>query len=101
MCDDRNCYVHGTLKVRGATMVGKVVSDRGKKTVIVERAYIKKIPKYKKFARARSKIAAHNPECINAKVGDTVLIGETRKISKTKSWTVIKVLEGSDEAAKL
>ena len=80
------------LSVRGARLVGRVVSDKSKKTVVVERDVTKKVSKYKRMARGRSRIQAHNPDEIGAKVGDTVRIGETRKISKTKSWVVLEVI---------
>lgn len=38
-------------------------------------------------------MAAHNPPCIAAKVGDIVAIAETRKLSKTKAWTVLEVIK--------
>ncbi len=85
------------IAVRGARLVGKVVSDKSKKTVVVERDVTKKITKYKRLARGRSRIQAHNPDEMGAKVGDIVRIGETRKISKTKSWTVIEIISKASE----
>ena len=92
-CNDVNCFVHGTLSVRGATRSGTVVSDKGKRTVIVERPEIKYISKYKRYARSRSRIPAHCPDCLGAKVGDEVKIAECRKISKTKAWTVVEIIK--------
>lgn len=91
-CDDKNCPIHGSLRVRGARVEGKVVSDKGRRTVIVERNISSIMPKYNRISKKRSRLPAHNPPCINAKEGDTVLIGETRKISKTKAWTVLEIL---------
>ncbi len=86
------------IRVRGGLLTGTVVSAKSKKTVIVERDATKYISKYKRYAKGRSKIAVHNPENMNAKKGDTVRIGETRKLSKTKSWIVIKILKRGEEA---
>ncbi|MEM4272134.1 MAG: 30S ribosomal protein S17, partial [Candidatus Bilamarchaeaceae archaeon] len=80
------------LSVRGGRLTGIVVSDRNKKTVIVERSVTKKVGKYKRMAKSHSRIPAHNPDEIGAKMGDIVRIGETRKISRTKSWVVLEVL---------
>lgn len=88
------------VSVRGARLVGRVVSDKNKKTVVVERAVTKKIAKYKRIARGRSRIQAHNPDEIGAKAGDMVRIGETRKISKTKSWVVLEVLSKAPGVGK-
>ncbi len=92
-CIDKNCYVHGGLRVRGGMTEGIVVSDKGKRTVIVERHFTRYTSKYRRFARERSKIQAHNPDCISAKTGDTVKLGETKKISKTKAWTVLEIVK--------
>ena len=86
-----------SIKTRGAVLEGKVVRDRGKKTVIVQRNLVSFVPKYERYIRKRSKIAAHNPESIDAKVGDWVQIEECRKISKTKAWIVTKVLRRAGE----
>lgn len=90
-CNDKNCYKHGLISVRGARVSGVVVSEKAKNTVIVERSVTKFLSKYKRRAKGSSRIPAHNPLCINAKVGDLVDLGETRKISRTKAWTVLGI----------
>ena len=92
-CNDKNCYIHGTLRVRGGRATGLVVSSKPKHTVIIERSIIKYMPKYRRWAHENSRIAAHNPPCISAKQGDNVRIGETRKISKTKAWTITELVK--------
>ena len=79
-----------TIKVRGNILEGVVVSTKPKNTAIVQREYLKFIPKYERYERRRSKINAHLPEGMKIKVGDKVKIGETRKLSKTKSFIVIE-----------
>lgn len=73
--------------------VGKVVSDKAKKTVIVEVDYTKYVYKYERSLRKRSRIPAHNTDCVAAKTGDTVNIAETRRLSKTKSFVVTEVMK--------
>ena len=89
-CDDINCPFHGILPVRGQILEGEVVSDKAPKTVVVLRSYLKKIAKYERYEKRQSKIHAHNPPCINAKVGDMVKIAECRPLSKTKSFVVVE-----------
>jgi len=96
-CDDPNCPFHGSLSVRGIVLEGTVVSDKMDKTVVVEREYLHYVRKFRRYERRRSKIHAHNPPCINAKKGDKVLIAETRPISKTVSFVVVKILEKAVE----
>ena len=96
-CNDQNCYKHGIIRVRGSRITGTVVSGKAKNTVIVERSITKLLAKYKRRAKERSRIPAHNPICINAKLGDIVSIGETRKISRTKAWTVLEIIGNTDQ----
>lgn len=91
-CKDEKCPVHGTISTRGFRIVGNVVSARGKRTAIVEREALVRIAKYARYARGKSRIAAHNPDCMAAAVGDVVQIEECRKISKTKAWVVSKII---------
>lgn len=92
-CDDSKCPYHGEISVRGTIFEGTIVSDSMDKTVKVEWENMVKDKKYSRYFKTRSRVAAHNPECINAKKGDKVLIGETRPMSKTKHFAVLKVLE--------
>lgn len=86
----------GQIVARGHVRNGTVVSDRSKKTVIVEWESLDRFPKYQRFARSRSRIPVHNPEGMAAKVGDIVEIAECRKISKTKAWTVTKIVKRAE-----
>lgn len=89
-CDNANCPFHGMLPVRGKILEGTVVSDKAQKTAIVERNYLHYIPKYERYERRHSRIAAYNPECISAKTGDRVRIAECRPLSKTKAFVVVE-----------
>lgn len=92
-CDDEKCPFHGRLSVRGKIVDGIVVSDKAQKTAVIKRHYLHFIPKYERYERRHSRIAAYNPSCINAKTGDTVKIAECRSLSKTKKFVVIEVLK--------
>ncbi len=92
-CDDRNCPFHGDLSTRGRVLDGLVVSAKMDKTVIVKRAYLNYVSKFKRYERRHSHISCHNPPCINAKEGNRVKIAECRPISKTVSFVVVKKLE--------
>jgi len=70
-------------------LVGKVVSDKMQKTVVVLVERIKEHPKYKRRYRVWKKYKAHD-EKKECKVGDKVIIEECRPISKEKRWRVIK-----------
>ena len=73
-------------------VVGTVVSDKMDKTVIVIVERLVKHRLYKKYIRRRSKFAAHD-ENNTSKVGDKVMIIQSRPLSKTKRWRVSKIVE--------
>ena len=74
------------------TRVGKVISDKMDKTVVVAVETSIKHPKYKKVVKRTYKLKAHdeNNEC---GVGDKVRVMETRPLSKEKRWRLIEILE--------
>lgn len=89
-CQDVNCPFHGKLSVRGQILTGTVVSSNMDKTVVIQRRHEVLISKYQRYEKRQSKIHAHNPPCIDAKIGDVVTVAECRPLSKTKSYVVIK-----------
>jgi len=91
-CNDQRCPVHGSISVRGNVFTGAVISAKPSKTVIVERVIVKFVPKYERYAKSKSRVYAHNPDCIGAKEDDIVRVGETRRLSKTKSFVVLKIV---------
>lgn len=96
-CNDPRCPIHGQVKTRGSDVEAVVVSDKAEKTVVVERPYTVFLKKYGRSIRKHSRVSAHNPACMNAKVGDKVMISETRRLSKTKSFVVSKVISRGAE----
>lgn len=74
------------------TLIGVVVSEKNKKTVIVEVERKFNHPLYKKLVIKHKKYAAHDEKSI-AHLGDTVRITECRPISKTKHFYVVKVVK--------
>ena len=74
------------------TRVGQVVSDKMDKTVVVAIRDNVKHPLYKKILKRTLRLKAHD-EKNEAKVGDTVLIMETRPLSKDKNWRLVEIIE--------
>jgi len=71
--------------------VGRVVSDKMDKTVVVSVERLRRHPIYKRVVRLSSKFKAHDAEN-SAHVGDTVRIEESRPLSREKRWTVVEVV---------
>jgi small subunit ribosomal protein S17 len=94
-CEDKHCPWHGRLAIRGRVFNGVVRSAKSHQTVVVEWGYHKFVPKYERYERRKSRVAAHNPECIKAKEGDGVVVAECKPLSKTKHFVIVaKVGEG-------
>ena len=74
------------------TRVGKVVSDKMDKTIVVAVKDSVQHPLYKKILKRTKKFKAHD-ENNEAGIGDRVEIMETRKISKQVNWRLVKILE--------
>ena len=74
------------------TRVGKVVSDKMDKTVVVSIQDNVKHPLYKKIIKRSVKFKAHD-EKNECGIGDRVMIMETRPISKDKKWRVVQIIE--------
>ena len=73
-------------------MIGTVTSNKANKTVTVLVERLVKHRLYLKYVRRRTKFAAHDDRN-DCRIGDKVLISESRPISKTKRWRVVKVVE--------
>lgn len=71
---------------------GKVVSDKMDKTVVVAIADHVQHPLYKKIVKRTVKLKAHD-EKNECKIGDRVLVMETRPLSKDKRWRVVEIIE--------
>ena len=76
-------------------LIGKVVSDKMEKTIVVSVTGTREHPLYKKKYTVSNKFSAHD-ERGTAKLGDMVKIEETRPLSKTKRWELVKVLTAKD-----
>jgi small subunit ribosomal protein S17 len=73
------------------TKVGRVVSDKMDKTVVVSVERLQRHPIYKRVIRRSTKFKAHDQDN-TARVGDTVRIEESRPLSRDKRWRLIEVL---------
>ena len=76
---------------------GEVISDKMDKTIVVRVERRFQHPRFKKVVTSFKKFYAHD-EKNEAKVGDVVLITETRPLSKTKSWRLVQVIEKNQTA---
>jgi small subunit ribosomal protein S17 len=78
------------------TKVGRVVSDKMDKTIVVSVERLARHPLYKRVIRLSTKFKAHD-ETNDAHTGDTVMIEESRPLSATKRWRLIEVVARASE----
>ncbi|MCX6826978.1 MAG: 30S ribosomal protein S17 [candidate division Zixibacteria bacterium] len=72
--------------------VGKVISDKMEKTIVVRTERTMKHPQYNRIVKTYSKFYVHD-EDNEAKVGDLVKITETRPLSALKRWRLVEIVE--------
>ena len=80
------------VRSRRKTRMGKVVSDRMEKTVVVMIERRVKHPVYGRYVRQRAKFKVHD-EKNECRVGDTIRFMETRPLSKEKRWRFVEFVE--------
>ncbi|OGZ95539.1 MAG: 30S ribosomal protein S17 [Candidatus Sungbacteria bacterium RIFCSPHIGHO2_01_FULL_50_25] len=76
---------------------GTVISHKTKKTAVVRVDRLVKHEKYRKFYRSSRKFKAHDPED-GSKVGDVVVIEESRPLSKDKRWRIVELVSREPSA---
>jgi small subunit ribosomal protein S17 len=83
-------------KVSGRSVVGKVVSNKMDKTIVVTVERKVKHALYGKYIKRQSRMYAHDNDNM-CKIGDVVLIKQSRPLSKTKHWVLVEVVEKADK----
>jgi len=89
-CDDKNCHVHGRLKVRGRVFEGNVIRKFHKR-IAIEFERMIYVKKYERYAKSKTKIHARLPVCMENEinVSDLIKIQECRPLSKIIHFAVI------------
>ncbi len=90
-CSGKNCPFCGNLPVRGKLFEGKVSGARARQTVTIQRESPVYIGKFKRYARSKSTIHAHVPDCLDVTEGNIVLAAECRPLAKSVSFVVVQV----------
>lgn len=80
------------ISIRGKLFEGQITRMKTKNTAYISIKQTKYIPKYERYLVVRKVYPVHVPDGMDVAVGDMVLCGETRKLSKTKSKIIIRKL---------
>lgn len=89
---DKKCPFTGEVSIRGRILSGVVKSTKMTNTIIVRRDYLHFIPKYRRYEKRHSNLAAHVSPCFRVKQGDQVTVGQCRPLSKTVRFNVLRVV---------
>jgi len=87
-----------TVERKRKTKVGRVVSDKMDKTIVVSVERLARHRLYKRVIRLTTKFTAHD-ERNDARLGDTVLIEESRPLSATKRWRLVDIVQRAGDHA--
>ncbi len=91
-CTDKNCPFHGQINVKNETFNGKVEKKDINRSATIGWNKSTYISKYERYAMKKSSMRVHNPACIDAQVGQEVVVARTRPLSKTKNHVIIKIV---------
>lgn len=97
-CTDRDCPIHGELKVRGKAFEGKVIRKFDKR-VTIEFERMVYVHKYERYARMRTRIHSRLPHCMKKQIelGDLIRVQECRPLSKITHSVVMKKIKSGEE----
>ena len=90
-CTDPKCPFHGQLNVKKELFRGFIVSTDSNHTAVIEWKRPHYVPKYERYEMRKSKLSVHNPPCLDAQVGQEVIVAKTRPLSKTKGHVILQI----------
>ncbi|HLC52498.1 MAG TPA: 30S ribosomal protein S17 [Candidatus Nanoarchaeia archaeon] len=99
-CTDIKCPFHGEISVKRELLKGKVIKKDINRSATIEWLRSNFVKKYERYEIKRSKMRTHNPACLNAAIGDKVVVARTRPLSKTKHHVIIQIVGKENESIK-
>ena len=98
ICKDKDCHIHGNLKIRGRIFKGKVIKKFHKR-IVIEFERMIYVRKYERYSKSKTKIHARLPVCIEKEinVGDLIKVQECRPLSKIIHFVVIEKIKAKEE----
>ncbi len=98
-CTDAKCPFHGQIIPKGELFRGKVIRKDINRSATIEWFRSQYLKKYERYEVRRSRMRVHNPACLNADVGQEVVVARTRPLSKTKNHVIIQVVNGKGNSS--
>ena len=99
---DKKCPFTGNVSIRGRLMRGVVHSTACKRSIVIRRDYLHFVQKYQRYQKRHKNFTVHCSPCFEPKVGDDVIVGQCRPLSKTVRYNVLQHIakSTSGEAGK-
>ena len=89
---DKKCPFTGNVSIRGRILTGVIQSMKMKRTIVIRRDYLHYIKKYNRFEKRHKNLSVHCSPCFrDLALGDLVVVGQCRPLSKTVRFNVLKV----------
>merc|ERR1719390_245271 len=92
---DKKCPWTGSVNIRGKMLTGVIRTTKMKNTVIIRKDYLHYIKKYNRFEKRHKNTPVHVSPAFRVKVGDEILAGQCRPLSKTVRFNMLKVLRSA------
>ena len=89
---DKKCPWTGNVSIRGKILRGTVVSTKMNRTVVLRRNYLHYISKYGRYEKRHKNLPAHCSPALKLHVGDSVIVGQCRPLSKTVRFNVLDIV---------
>lgn len=89
---DKKCPWTGNVSIRGKLLRGTVVSNKMKRTIVIRRDYLHYITKYNRYEKRHKNVPAHCSPAFKLNIGDSVIVGQCRPLSKTVRFNVLQVV---------
>lgn len=85
------------MSIRGRILSGRVISTKMQRTIIIRREYLHYVPKYNRYERRHSNLPVHVSPAFRVALGDEVVVGQCRPLSKTVTFNLLKVVRSAAE----
>ena len=92
---DKKCPWTGSVNIRGKFLTGVIKTAKMKNTVIIRKDYLHYIKKYNRFEKRHKNTPIHVSPAFRVKVGDEILAGQCRPLSKTVRFNMLKVIRSA------
>merc|ERR1712225_200920 len=92
---DAKCPFTGNVSIRGRIMRAQVRSTKMKRSIVIRRNYLHFVNKYQRYMKRHKNFTVHCSPCFEPAVGDDVIVGQCRPLSKTVRYNVLQVVSRS------